>query len=71
MITTPPGAPCSQDAWRQGDPSFQSRISLRSFFHTTTPVRNPQTRTEREADWASGSCGSTGDDALTAPGGAR
>lgn len=34
-------------------------------------AQNPQTRTDREADWWSGSCGATGDDALTAPGGVR
>ncbi len=53
-----------------------SRASLSGiFFHTTTSQRyigqSPRFRTYREIDWSAGSCGSTRDDALTAPGGVQ
>lgn len=49
-----------------------SHESLSEVFSTPPhPVRIPRLRTHREIDWSSGSSGSTGDDALTAPGGVR
>lgn len=65
-----PGHPPSRSTPSQGDPAC-TVVYLSEVFFPHQTRQNPQTRTHSEADWWSGSCGSTGDDAPTAPGGAR
>lgn len=66
----------AREAHTPGRPACPiAHISLKFFFHTTTSQRyigqSPRFRTHREIDWSAGSCGSTRDDALTAPGGVQ